>query len=429
MLTINNILDLIKTGKINESNLSSKDLIKVEFYRNKLNEAKFTTDMKTKIEEYFTKYSGTPLSYLKISSNGVKIDGSFVINTEGATEIPFVIQSCKNIYVHSGLMKVLFFGQTKITGDTVKIANAPNLLQIDFPDTFKDGYKVKIILLNLPKLDNCIYIPACQILDIDNCNISWLNETHIHPNKITFTNCKDIEIDGNNMKSTNTIEFDHSCTIKSIKNFKREIKIYFNDTITDLSFLDKSCDGLRLLQLQSCKNLKSVKSDLEMWELGIIDCDNLSSLKGISPLTGKLNISGNESLKNLRFLSDNTNVEIYIDGGRYLKSLKNIIKNKQTPNHKFDLLSKLRETSLRFDDIEQIFEPEFFKYIIDKTPDSYYYDMINYIKILNNHINIELSEDEIKKLYSEIKNNNKYYPEFNKMVLEHIEELYPFVSQ
>jgi hypothetical protein len=38
MLTINEILDLIQTGKINESNLDSKDLIKIQFYRDKLNE-------------------------------------------------------------------------------------------------------------------------------------------------------------------------------------------------------------------------------------------------------------------------------------------------------------------------------------------------------------------------------------------------------
>jgi hypothetical protein len=38
MLTINEILDLIQSGKINESNLTSIDLMKIEFYKNKINE-------------------------------------------------------------------------------------------------------------------------------------------------------------------------------------------------------------------------------------------------------------------------------------------------------------------------------------------------------------------------------------------------------
>lgn len=38
MLAVNQILDLIKNNKINESKLDSKDLIKINFYKNKLNE-------------------------------------------------------------------------------------------------------------------------------------------------------------------------------------------------------------------------------------------------------------------------------------------------------------------------------------------------------------------------------------------------------
>lgn len=38
MLTINEILDLIQSNKINETNLTTKDLMKIEFYKQKLNE-------------------------------------------------------------------------------------------------------------------------------------------------------------------------------------------------------------------------------------------------------------------------------------------------------------------------------------------------------------------------------------------------------
>jgi hypothetical protein len=404
--------------------------MKIQFYTEKLNESNKTEDKKQQIENFVETYTYLKKSDFKITSNSISIKGDLKLGKVNTPNIPFMVKSCDNIIISGGTMSGLYFSDTLIKGGEIEIGDLPNLTEIDFPSDFPNPKQSVITLYNLQLLNDVFQIPVCDTLTIIDCNLSWLNKIKIKSREIKFVNCKDIIIDGQYF-DVGLIQIMQDSTIKSIKNFKRSLSIEENKKLTNISFLDESCDGIEYLSLERCENITSLKSNIKIKHMQLIKCDSVSTLKGISQDVGTLFLSGNKSLKNVRFVGEKTRVRIsWLE--TYITSLKGVVKE-TNPIDIFEKLKNIQQLNLRLDDVEQVFEFNFFDYVNNEHQNSNRYDdedivLLNYIKILNNHINIDLSEDEIKKLYSEIKKNNKNYPEFNNTVLQHIEELYPFVK-
>lgn len=123
MLTINEILNLIQKGKINESKLDSKDLMKIEFYKNKLNEDisgnYITTYHRTPNIEKFIE--GTNKKGIKSSSykygNGFYTTYSWEgVHTEYSKKrygnyVVKILVKIKNIIFLDEKAQILFFGK------------------------------------------------------------------------------------------------------------------------------------------------------------------------------------------------------------------------------------------------------------------------------------------------------------------------------